>query len=225
MLPHWAGDTARQPPKDTSSGLSCPGKLAENAMMGATGGVNTHKGATFTVGTMCTALGRLPRASWRSPGTVLSEVSAMAEGLTGRAFAGLTEGSARTVGEKLYLRYGITGARGQLEAGLSAVQKVGLPVLERGLAQGQSFNDAGYAALLAMLSAETDTNMIARGGLSAQKEAAEQVSRLLEREPYPDRQTLEALDNRFIRKKLSPGGIADLLSVCYLLYFLRTETF
>lgn len=33
----------------------------------------------------------------------------------------------------------------------------------------------------------------------------------------------EQLDLEFIEKNLSPGGSADLLAVCYLLYFLETE--
>ena len=149
----------------------------------------------------------------------------MAKGLVERDLSGLRPETARTAGEKLYLRHGITGVRGQLEAGLPVVRDTGLSVLERGLERGRSLNDAGCAALLAMLAAETDTNMVARGGLDAQKEAAARVSGLLEREPYPGRQVLEELDDYFIREDLSPGGSADLLAVCYLLHFLRTEAF
>lgn len=220
---HIGQGTAGLSPENTFAALSGPAKLAENAMLCATGGVNTHKGAIFTVGTLCGALGRLPREKWREPETVLSEAASMAKGLVERELAGLTEESARTVGERLYPRHGITGVRGQLEAGLPAVQNVGLPVLERGLELGKSLNDAGCAALLAILAAETDTNMIARGGLTVQRETAAQVSKLLEQEPYPGQQTLEALDDRFIQENLSPGGSADLLAVCYLLHFLRTE--
>lgn len=216
--------TAARPPEETFSALTGPGKLAENAMMGTTGGVNTHKGAIFTVGTLCGALGRLPREAWAEPERVLGEAAAMARGLVERELAGLTADTARTAGQKLYLRHGITGARGQLEAGLPAVGEVGLPVLERGLAQGRSLNEAGRAALLAMLAAETDTNMVARGGLEGAREAAARVSRLLEQEPYPSGPALEELDDYFIRENLSPGGTADLLSACYLLHFLKTET-
>lgn len=215
--------TAALAPEDTFAALSGPARLAENAMLRATGGVNTHKGAIFTVGALCGALGRLARESWREPEAVLSEAGAMAKGLTERELAGLTEDSARTAGEKLYLRHGITGVRGQLEAGLPAVRDVGLPVLERGLALGKSLNDAGCAALLAMLAGAVDTNLIARGGLDAQRQAAAHTARLLEREPFPSREALEELDEWFIQRNLSPGGSADLLAVCYLLHFLRTE--
>ena len=213
--------TAALAPEETFAALRGPAKLAENAMLRATKGVNTHKGAIFTVGTLCGALGRLPREAWREPETVLSEAGAMAKGLVARELAGLTEDAARTTGEKLYLHHGITGARGQLEDGLPAVRDLGLPTLEKGLAQGKSLNDAGCAALLAMLAGAVDTNLIARGGLEAQREAAARAAELLE--PFPSREALEELDEWFIRRNLSPGGSADLLAVCYLLHFLRTE--
>lgn len=192
-------------------------------MLRATGGVNTHKGAIFTIGTLCAALGRLPWERWSRPEAVLAEAAAMARGLVERELAGLTADRAHTAGQKLYLQYGITGVRGQLEAGLPVVSETGLPVLERGLSQGKSIDEAGCAALLAMAAAGTDTNLIARGGPDRQREIAQQLSRLLRQEPYPSRQTLEQLDAQFIRENLSPGGSADLLAVCYLLHFLRTE--
>ena len=215
--------TAGQPPEDTFAALYVPGRLAESAMLCATGGVNTHKGAIFTIGTLCAALGRLPRERWSIPEDVLAETAAMTRGLVERELAGLTEDNARTAGQKLYLHHGITGVRGQLEAGLPAVSKTGLPVLERGLSQGKDLNDAGCAALLAMIAAADDTNLITRGGLRKQREVKEQISRLLEREPYPSSQTLERLDAQFIEENLSSGGSADLLAACYLLHFLRTE--
>ena len=41
--------------------------------------------------------------------------------------------------------------------------------------------------------------------------------------PYPDRNALAALDDRFIAENLSPGGSADLLALTYLLHFITTE--
>ena len=64
------------------------------------------------------------------------KVSAMTAGLTEKDFAGVTAENAATVGQKLYIQYGITGVRGQVEAGLPTVLNVGLPVLEAGPCQG-----------------------------------------------------------------------------------------
>lgn len=214
-------ETAAKPAPETFTALREAGRLAEGEMLEATGGVNTHKGAVFSMGLCCAALGRLPREAWRHPSRVLDECAAMARGLTERDFAGLTAQNARTMGQKLYLQYGITGVRGQVENGFPAVREAGLPVLERGIAEGRSLNDAGCAALLAIMAASVDTNMIARGGREAQQNTALGAAMLLQKEPYPSRQTLEHLDSEFIRQNLSPGGSADLLAICYLLHFLK----
>ena len=102
--------------------------------------------------------------------------------------------------------------------------EAGLPVLEQGLAEGLSLNDAGCAALLHILSAEADTNMIARSSLETAEEIRGAIRELLQETPFPDRETLEALDLRFRELNLSPGGSADLLAICYLLHFMKTET-
>ena len=79
-------------------------------------------------------------------------------------------------------------------------------------------------ALLHILSAEADTNMIARSSLETAEEIRGAIRELLQETPFPDRNTLEALDLRFRELNLSPGGSADLLAICYLLHFMKTET-
>ena len=215
--------TAAQPAEETFAALRPLGCRAEGDMLAATHGVNTHKGAIFTMGILCAALGRLERALWSSPERILQEAAAMTRGLTASDFAGLTRENAVTAGQRLYLEYGITGVRGQVEAGLPAVRDVGLPVLERGLALGYDLNRSGCAALLAILANSTDTNMIARSSRAAQEAVSQELRELLAQTPYPDEATLRALDDRFMAANLSPGGSADLLAVCYLLHFLKDE--
>ena len=215
--------TAEQPAPETFAALRPLGCQAEGEMLDATGGVNTHKGAVFSVGITCAALGRLDRALWANPARVLAEVSAMTAGLTDRDFAGLTAENASTVGQKLYVQYGITGVRGQVEAGLPAVLNVGLPVLEAGRAKGYDFDRAGGGALLAILAHSTDTNIIARSSRERQLALTGELKALLSETPYPDKAALAALDDHFIAENLSPGGSADLLALTYLLYFFKTE--
>ena len=210
-------------PEDTFRALRAPGLLAEGQMLASTGGVNTHKGAIFSMGILCGALGRLERQAWGDSDRVLSQCAAMTRGLTARDFAGLTPETARTAGQKLYLRYGVTGVRGQAEAGFPAVGKIGLPKLEAALSQGKSINEAGRAALLAMLADTVDTNMIHRGGYEQAKAASEQAKRLLEREPFPGAKALEEMNRDFVEKNLSPGGTADLLAMTLMLHFLKEE--
>lgn len=212
-------------PEEAFRALRLPGKLAEGQMLRATGGVNTHKGAIFSMGILCGALGRLPRDRWGDSAAVLSECAAMTRGLTREDFSGLTPENARTAGQRLYLRYGITGVRGQAEAGFPAVGNIGLPRLEAALAAGQTIDQAGCAALLAMLAETVDTNMIHRGGFAQAQAISRQIKTLLAQEPFPGRQTLEALDREFVEKNLSPGGTADLLALCLMLHFLKEEAY
>ena len=51
-------ETAEQPAPETFAALRPLGCEAEGEMLDATGGVNTHKGAVFSVGIVCAALGR-----------------------------------------------------------------------------------------------------------------------------------------------------------------------
>lgn len=213
--------TRAETPEQTFWELRALGKEAENEMLRVTGGVNTHKGAIFSLGIVCGALGRLCRSEWSNPQTVLRECSMMTTGIVLRDFFGLTKENAKTVGQILYVRYGITGVRGQAEAGFPTVLEVGLPKLEAGLKLGKSMNEAGCASLIAMLAVTVDTNLIHRGNYGIQKQIAQQMQELLQKEPFPSEETLTRLDKRFIADNLSPGGTADLLALTYLLYFLK----
>ena len=215
--------TADRSAPETLAALRPLGCRAEGEMLAATGGVNTHKGAIFSVGITCGALGRLEPTLWSHPDRVLEEVAAMTKGLTQQELAGVTARNAATTGQKLYALYGITGVRGQVEAGLPAVLAHGLPVLEKGLALGCSMDRAGSAALLEILAHSTDTNIIARSDRQRQQRLVGELRELLARTPYPDPEALCRLDDDFIAENLSPGGSADLLALTYLLHFFKEE--
>ncbi len=214
---------SRNEPKNTFEAIRPFGMEAEKNMLAATNGVNTHKGAIFSVGIACAALGRLDLNERKNPEAVLNECAKMTEGLTEHDFKNLTH--AKTAGQKFYLEYGITGVRGQAEKGFPAVLNFGLPILEKGLNMGFGFDRSGSAALLAMLCADDDTNMITRGGREEQLRMTEKISNLLKENPYPDEKTLIKLDDEFVKKNLSPGGSADLLALSFLLYFIKTEDY
>ena len=216
-------ETMDRPAPETFAALRPLGCEAEGEMLDATNGVNTHKGAVFSIGITCAALGRLNRATWCDLARVLQEVAAMTMGLTQQDLVDVTTENAVTAGQKLYAQYGITGIRGQVEAGLPVVLHHGLPVLENGLKLGYDINRAGCAALLEILVHSTDTNMIARSSRKRQLEVIAELKQRLEKEPYPDAVELAMLDDRFIAENLSPGGSADLLALTYLLHFFKTE--
>lgn len=203
--------TAGKTPEATFFLLQQAGLEAEQTMYRATGGVNTHKGAIFTLGLFCGAAGRLLAFD---PAALGAECAAMTRGLT---LAGYD-----TAGGRLYTSHGITGARGQAMAGFPAVVRVGLPALEAGLSLG--LNRAACGALLAILSQVEDTNLMKRGGVEASRELQQGLRTLLKKTPYPDTEVLEQLDDRFIAENLSPGGSADLLAASFFLHFLSALT-
>lgn len=216
-------ETRNAEPRETFTRIRTTGMLAEGEMLRATRGVNTHKGAIFSLGILCAAIGRMGPEFYKKPEWLLYECGQMTAGLTAEDFAGLTPETAVTAGQKLYLKYGITGVRGQAEAGFPAVLKVGLPKLEESLRSGLSINDAGCAALLAMMAASVDTNLIARSDYETQQRIALETAILLQKDPFPTKETLNRMDKAFIEHNLSPGGTADLLAMVYMLHLLKEE--
>ena len=223
LAPYWGRcfqigrETADLAPSQTFQTLKQAGQGAERTMFAATGDVNTHKGAVFTLGTICGAIGRRWKADvpCRDPEIILSECGAMVSAAVEADFAALDAKTARTAGERAYLEQGLTGARGEAAKGFPSVREVALPALSRALEAGLNKNDAGTIALLHLIAQGADTNMAARGGPERAKKAAEDCARLLERCPLPEVEDISRLDQEFIRDNLSPGGCADLLAASF----------
>lgn len=183
---------------------------AEQAMYATTGGVNTHRGAIYTLGILCAATARL------SPEPNLSEVLSLCAEIAGEAAkADLEHAEPDTAGLRLYREYGIRGIRGEMADGLPSVKSIALPAFRTALSAGLSRNDAGAVTLLHLIADVQDTNLYHRGGPDGAAWAANTARELLERGPAIPR--IEALDDAFIARNLSPGGCADLLAVTYFL--------
>lgn len=213
--------TRDQDPKEAFRKIRSIGKEAEQAMYQATRGVNTHKGAIFSMGLLCAAAGRLSPDCW-SAEALLAECGRMAQGVVAEDFAGITAETAKTAGELSFARYGIAGVRGQAEAGFPAVKDVGLPRLKEGLAQKLPFDQVCGDVLLHLLAVTDDTNLIHRSDRQTQLQVKEKITKLIEEDPFPSKEVLETLDEEFIEKNLSPGGSADLLALTLLVFFLET---
>ncbi len=216
-------NSRHEPPQETFRRLRLPGMLAEQEMYRATGNINTHKGAVFSLGLICGALGRLEEENRRNPEAVSQMCAEMAGGLTERELTGKGKTQTATHGETAYLQHGIGGIRAQAEAGFPDAVRTGLPALQNALSQGYGMEESGCAALVALMSVCVDTNLIARGGMDAQRKIAAQAKAILTREGIPDRRTLVTWNQEMTEKHLSPGGCADLLAITYFLHFLQTE--
>ena len=208
------------PPREAFLRARAIGERAEEAMFAATGGVNTHKGLVFSLGTVCLALGMLRGRGERWDAEAVASLSAALAREALGDLEGLREDACRTHGERLYARRGLAGVRGEAAAGFPSVTGCGLPALRALLARGYSLNDAAAVTLAALVSRVEDTNLAARGGIEGQRWARDSMSALLEgltRENW--RQRLEEADRAFIARNLSPGGCADLLAITLMLHF------
>lgn len=206
-------ETSADAPETTFQRLRAAGVNAEQSMFAATNGVNTHKGAIFTIGLLCGAAGRLwnPESAWDAD-ALLAEVSAMTTHTVSKDFdAAKTD----TAGRRLFAEHGIRGIRGEAALGLPSVGKLGLPTYLKLKAQGLSSERAGAITLLHLIGHVEDTNMVSRGGLDGAKEGKDRALALLAAAPIPANEEIEALDDWFIQKNLSPGGCADLLAAIY----------
>lgn len=214
-------ETRNLPPQETFRRLRQAGAAGERAMFRATGGVNTHKGAVFTLGTVCAAAGRL----WTAVGfskdleATLALPGEMSAQAVQEDFEAIRREGAHTTGQRLYLEHGLEGIRGELSRGLPAVAQIGLPTLRRRLEAGDSLEQAGIQVLLALMAQVVDTNLIARGGLEGQQWAMEQAENLTQGSAVSQKEA-EKLDRALIERNLSPGGCADLLAITYFLEFL-----
>ena len=218
--------SAQLPPRDAFARMRTRGLEAEQQMLDATGGVNTHKGAIFTLGTVCGALGRLWQADepCADPARIAQTGAQLCAEAVSADFADMEKrGAGRTAGERLYLGSGLRGIRGEVAAGLPSVLQTGLPVLEACLAEGMNRNDAGVVALLHLIARGEDTNMIKRGGTSLARETARRIRGMLDENSRPSMDCVREWDAFFIRNRLSPGGCADLLAVSYFLHDWRQQ--
>lgn len=194
------------------------GLRAETTMYEATNGVNTHKGLIYSLGILLGAIGR----RWAADQPIADRALILSESASlvrESAITDLASANGTTAGEKLFLEYGLKGIRGEVASGFSSIINHSLPVFEAALMEGLSPNDAGVCSLIRLISAIDDTNLYHRGGAEGARFAKEYAARLLE--DRLDTKSVEEMDDELIRRKLSPGGSADLLAITYFLHLLK----
>lgn len=199
------------------SKLRLSGLQAEKTMFAATGGVNTHKGAIFTLGLLCGSIGSLwtPEMPFAGAEAVLERAKILCADALRQDF----EKVPSTYGEKLYREKGIAGIRGEAMNGFPNLLGA-LQVFEKHLAQGYSENDAGVITLLHLIAGVEDTNLYHRGGVAGAAFAKVAAGTLLDDFSL---HSAEELDRQFVEKNLSPGGSADLLAATWFLHSLSVD--
>ena len=192
---------------------------AEGRMLVATGGINTHRGAIFSLGMLCAALGRA-----RAQGIALTPAALRAVLLIrwGEELnAHMQQGDATSHGAQAAALYAVSGAREEGALGLPSVFNIGLPALQATLARGARMNDARTDALFALMAHASDTNVFHRGGTAGALIVRTSAQRFIDdggtANPRWRAQAL-ACHRLFVAHRLSPGGAADLLAATCLVH-------
>ena len=188
------------------------GLQAESRMYEATGGVNTHKGAIFSMGILCAAVAMEFKSLCELQEHCRQLAAALLETDTASGTHGL---AARETA-------GTGGIRAEAGSGFDTAFSIGLPALEEALAVGCRENHACIYALLRIIASTEDSNLVHRGGACGMDFAQKEAVRLTEHGPAAlDLEEVLTLDGEFIKRNLSPGGSADLLAFSIMLYRLK----
>ena len=199
--------------------LRTAGLALEKAMFTETRGVNTHKGAIFIFAYLLGAAGQLSGVTQLDgicngvelTETLCAQVRALAAGLCSKDMSGVSAKRTLTHGEQVFLQYGCTGIRGEVEAGLPLVQRnaaylAGLTHLTQ--------RDAYLYTLLHIIAENKDTNVLFRAGSAALRDLQTRCASIITSGAAGSTlyAAVEALDVYCIERHISPGGSADIFA-------------
>lgn len=175
------------------------GLEAEKKMLEATGGVNTHRGAIFSMGLAVAATAKI--LGGKSQLTLGREIARLANGLTSPPDT--------THGGEVRRRYGISGAMENARAGYPLLFDEWLPFY-----RGTQRSDADRLRLLMkIIAGMDDSNAIFRAGPEKAAEARLKAAKLADGDC--DTRSLEQLNEEFKRERISHGGAADMLALTF----------
>ena len=209
-------------------GIQKIGINAERAMYTATNGINTHKGAIFSLGILVTAAGCLLREGYPfSTNDLFEKAKNLCKNYLDNKLSQIQLQNAPTTnGEKLFCQNKISGARGEAMHGFPSVRTLCLPVIHEMLDEHYSFNDAKVQALLVLMKEVKDTTVLSRVGLVGLQTMQNLIAEILQNGGARNPENiayLYRLDTVFTDQNISAGGCADLLSLTILVHKLERK--
>lgn len=201
--------------------LQARGIAAEAAMLRATNGINTHRGAIFNLGLLCAAVGSLAEERIDVDARSVCAQVRLRYGDAIRRDS--LEVPATSHGARMARALGITGARGEAASGFRSVRTWSLPAYRATIVATGDRERASVQALFTLIARVADSNLAWRGGSDGLAWAQRQAARFLDEGGVlaPDwRARAIDLHHAFVTRHLSPGGSADLLAVTLLLHAL-----
>lgn len=197
------------------------GIAAEAAMLRSTGGINTHRGAIFSLGLLTAQAARLRAVHGHAPAgeAVCSAVQVWRDALRAAPL------DPHSNGQRVRAAFRISGVREQAAAGYPLLREIALPSLRSAL-RSDATREAALAQTLMRLIAEVDDlNLLHRGGQDGLAYAKAQAHAFLADGgiAHPQwRACLHTIGRQFVARRLSPGGSADLLACAWFLHCQET---
>ena len=174
------------------------GVMAEKAMIEATGGVNTHKGAIFALGMMVAGVAhcvyRLHKIDIQQ---VREAIKILAEEIPT---------TNNTHGAEVRKKHHIKGALDMAIEGYAQLFDDWMPFYQK----IKDNEHAGLRLLLHIVATLEDNNLYHRGGAELTQEAQQRCAQLADNFRIEDN---EALNEWMKSRNLSPGGSADMLAL------------
>ena len=189
---------------------------AEQAMFKATGGVNTHKGALFSIGLAAVVLGgaaycRTTQVKDADDYNNNIQLHSLSNSIA--SLASLFPDTSGTHGSKAKANNKLKGALDNAREGYPQLFKAWLPFYLDRLAEGDGY--ALHKTLLRIMCDLDDTNIVYRTSMETMQEVQAEARRMLEHIPETTHfeAALQAMNTDYIRRNISPGGSADMLSL------------
>lgn len=217
-------------PKEIFRELRIIGKIAEEDMFNRTNGVNTHKGMIFLMIITISAVVITIRNN-KDFYYIKKSIKDLTEDLLENDFKTLKNKKELTYGEKIYIKYGLTGIRGEVVNGLPTVFNMGLKVYEDNYESLDKRRNIANT-LIAIMSVSEDTTLLHRhdiGVLEYIQKTCKSIMKIGGMTTKNGEECIQKLDDELSLKGISPGGSADLLAITIFLsevkklYFSREE--
>lgn len=176
------------------------GREGEKAMYEVTNGVNTHKGAIWSLG-LLTAAAAIHRG----------ECDELALCFTAGEIARFEDRfipPQLTNGIQAINKYGVYGAKAEAQLAFPHIREHSLPIFNTSLNK-YNYEVAKYHAFLSLMANLDDTCLLHRGGIEGLNYAKQYAAKVLE---SGNLKQLRAMNEDFKKRRLSPGGSADLLA-------------
>ena len=211
------GFTGKQPCHDEIVNI---GIEAEREMFKATGGVNTHKGALFSIGLAAVALAgeafcRITQAE-RCGTMAYNDVNSKQIQYLSNSIASLARlfpDTNGTHGSKAKANNILKGALDNAREGYTQLFKAWLPFYIDRIAEGDNY--ALHKTLLRIMCDLDDTNIVYRTSMETMQEVKTEARQMLDasRNIVNFEAALQAMNTDYIHRNISPGGSADMLSL------------